>query len=122
MEFEWCIGKQVGERAKSIIEHANNGLAYFIMDQGRQGPQAYCLYAFRRPLDGPTPDHLSVADASLIRKLNDRWDARHGVDKKPQQQISPASQQRILEIKETVLKRVKRASTPAPVDLGGMQA
>lgn len=79
MQTEWCIGRAIGDRAKSIIEHANAGIGYFILEQGRQGNQATCLYAFRRAVDGPTPESLTkVIDFAMIRKLDARADSRGG--------------------------------------------
>lgn len=119
MGYQWAIGYYIGEQAKSIIEHANAGIGYFLIEQGRQGNQATAQAAFRHAMDGPMPEHLSLVTAEgMIRKLNDRWDARHGVDRR-EATPQPASQQKMMEIRETLSKRLKRRATPAPVDLGG---
>ena len=100
MYVEWVVGRAVGDRAKSIIDHANAGLSYFIMEQGKQGNQTFCLYAFRRPMDSPVPDHLTrVVDPFQQKKLDDRYDARHGIDKRPQER-KPIDPQKIKAIKD----------------------
>lgn len=100
MQVEWVLGRFIGDRAKSVIDHANAGMGYFIIEQGKQGNQQTCLAAFRRAMDSPVPEHLDlVRDMSMLRKLNDRHDARHGTDRGPKRIVNQASAAKIAEIK-----------------------
>lgn len=86
MKATWYTGRALGDRAKSIIDHANAGIGYFIIEQGKQGNQQTCLYAFLRADDSPAPEHLTkVTDRFMLKKLNDRDAARHGTIKRPEQ-------------------------------------
>jgi hypothetical protein len=124
MNSEWVIGFYIGEQAKRILEHASAGIGYFVLDQGRQGNQATVQAALRRAIDSPTPDHLQrVTDLGMIRKLNDRYDTRHGVsDHSARVTPSPQSQATLMNIKETLNKRRHRKPTSAPVDLQGAES
>lgn len=80
MPVEWVIGRAVGDRAKSIIAHANAGIGYFVLEQGKQGSQAFCLYATRRVMDSPLPEHLNlVTDPIMLKKLDDHLARRQGI-------------------------------------------
>jgi hypothetical protein len=101
MHVEWCIGRAVGDRAKSIIDHANSGVGYFIMEQGKQGAQTFCLYAFRRAADSPVPEHLTrVVDPFQQKKLDDRYNSRHGIDTRAKNQEVPYNPEAIQRIKD----------------------
>jgi hypothetical protein len=79
MSAEWVVGRYTGERAKSVMDHANAGIGYFILQQGGKGTGMWCLAAFVRPLDSPTPEHLTrVTDRSQLAKLEARRNARMG--------------------------------------------
>lgn len=106
MMCEWVIGRYIGEQAKSVIAHANAGSGYFLLDQGKQGVQQTCLAAFRRAMDSPVPDHLDrVVDPFMVKKLNDRYEQRHGLEKRPTAVRSSVSPQKIQEIKDLFTKR-----------------
>jgi len=77
MPWQWVIGKWTGDLASSVINHANAGITYFSLDQGRQGNQPYIMAAFRRVKDSPVPEHLSIADEHIARKLDRRLEERH---------------------------------------------
>lgn len=114
MRTEWVTGYYIGERAKSIIEHANAGIGYFIIQQGRQGNQATCLAAFQRATDSPVPEHLDVVrDARMIAKLDKRHEQRNGERKRqePQQTIL-ANPDVINNIRDTL----KRHRGPIPAE------
>jgi hypothetical protein len=101
MKIEWVIGRAIGDRAKSIMDHANAGIGYFIMESGKQGNQQTCLYAFRRAADAPVPDHLTVVvEYHRIQKLDDRYSARHDTHESKQAASNPASDATIKKIKE----------------------
>lgn len=116
MLVEWVIGRAIGDRAKSILDHAHAGMGYQILEQGKQGNQAFCLYAFRRAMDSPVPDHLTrVVDPFMLKKLNDREDQRRGMDRRPsvENRASPA---KVAALKDMFAKR-KLPAPDDPVDL-----
>lgn len=76
---QWVVGRAVGDQAKSIIAHAQMGVGYHILEQGREAQSVFCLYAFRRPTNSPCPDHLTPVNKSeLMGRLEAKDLARRG--------------------------------------------
>ena len=80
MKYEWVIGKYEGDKANKVVELANASVGYFLLEQGGRGGTKEAIVAFKRPIDGPTPEHLEVIDEpSKIRKYEKLECLRKGV-------------------------------------------
>lgn len=75
----WVLERTEGDRAKSIQAHADAGMTYYVVDQGRAGNKPWVLAAFKRMhANGPLSPHLQiVTDAQMIASLNRRDEIRH---------------------------------------------
>ncbi len=96
--FDYVVGRYNGERAKSVLAHAHAGSGYYILEEGRQGNQAWCLAVsiWCEP-NGPIPEHLTkVVDPFLIKKL-DKWRKPNDHDMGPKKAVNP---KRMAEIRE----------------------
>lgn len=70
---EWVVGRFLGEQAKSVLAHANMGIGYKILSQGKQGNGTWVLAAFKRGIGQMLPDHLTrVTDPLQVARLNAR--------------------------------------------------
>lgn len=75
---DWVIGVFTGDRAKSVKEHADAGIGYFIqMEEGR-GMSHTVHAAFRRVADTPIPEHLNRATPAQVEKLEKLYRERTG--------------------------------------------
>ena len=84
MNYEWVIGTYSGDNAKYVSALADMGIGYFKMGELAKGRTSEVAVAFRRPLDGPTPEHLlRITDESKIRRLEKGVCLRAGVHKNP---------------------------------------
>jgi hypothetical protein len=79
MKYEWVIGKYTGDRAKSVKSLADSGTGYFVRSESGKGIAYEVEVAFRRPIDGPTPTHLTLCDNYQIKKLESLYSNRHGL-------------------------------------------
>jgi|SRR5579884_329894 len=79
MECEWVIGVYKGDRAKSVRSHADAGIGYFIREERGKATSYEVEAAFRRPIDGPRPDHLLLATEYQAEKLDEQYQQRHGL-------------------------------------------
>lgn len=79
MQYEWVIGIFEGDKAKSVLEHANMGAGYFIRRQSGAGRNVQIEAAFRRPIDGPRSEHLAPASIQQINTLEKLFKQRHGL-------------------------------------------
>lgn len=77
MNFEWCIGVWNGEQAQSVAGLANEGIGYFVRTSSGSGKGMMVEAAFRRPLNGPRPEHLKLADPTTSMKLDEMYARRH---------------------------------------------
>ena len=62
MKYEWVIGKYEGVGASKIVELAHSNVGYYLLEEGGRGGTKEAIVAFKRPIDGPTPEHLEVID------------------------------------------------------------
>lgn len=78
MQTEWVVGRYKGDRAKSVLAHANEGIGYIILDTTQtRGASLEVVAAFRRPKDSPRPEHLElVVDPYKIAKYEKQIKAR----------------------------------------------
>lgn len=37
--YDWVIGTWLGDQARSVLDHANAGIGYFILKTGKDGSQ-----------------------------------------------------------------------------------
>lgn len=79
MKIEWVIGVYTGERAKSVKEHADAGIGYFIQKEEGRGVTYTVYAAFRRAVETLRPDHLELATPAQVEKLEKLYNARSGV-------------------------------------------
>lgn len=80
MTFTWVIGTFRGARAISVKQHADAGIGYFVREENNGRGNTYEVEAaYRRPNDSPVPEHLIVADAYQIQKLEALYEARHSL-------------------------------------------
>lgn len=77
MKFEWVKGRYTGKKATSVIEHADEGIGYIIIEKGKDKNEAFVIAAFRRALDSPRPHHLEELSEYELRKVEAAWDRRH---------------------------------------------
>lgn len=82
IEYEWVIAVYTGDRAKSVKSHADNGIGYFVREERGKGVNYELEVAFRRPIDGPRPDHLIAADVITSSKLDEKYQQRHGLQER----------------------------------------
>ena len=62
-EYEWVIARYRGDRAKRVKERADSGVGYVVRTESGSGNNYEIEVAFRRVIDGPTPESLVVADS-----------------------------------------------------------
>src|SRR5579871_6729442 len=79
MQWEWVVGVYGGDRAKSVRSHADAGIGYFIREVRGKATNYEVEAAFRRPIDGPRPDHLLLATDYQVEKLDEQYQQRHGL-------------------------------------------
>lgn len=77
MKWQWVIGNWTGDQAKSVIDHANAGISYFVLRDDSVRGSNKVMAAFRRPRDSPVPEHLQIATEDMARKLDRRYNDRH---------------------------------------------
>lgn len=70
IETVWVIGRFKGDRAKSVKQHADAGLGYFIREEGGRGTVYEVEAAFRWPVVGPLPHHLQECTIDQSMKLD----------------------------------------------------
>jgi hypothetical protein len=70
VQCQVVAGKYEGEMAKSVLAHHAN---YQIVQQGKSNGRMWVIAMFRRPINGPTPAHLTVVtDPFKIAKF-EQW-------------------------------------------------
>ena len=79
MQYEWVTGVFEGQQAKSVMEHVNSGIGYFVRKQSGAGRNVEVEAAFRRPIDGPRPEHLVPATPYQVESLEKLFEQRHGL-------------------------------------------
>jgi len=73
VKYKWVCGSYSGSKAKTIIEHANMGMGYKVLQITGKGQGFTVLAAFRFPLVKPIPSHLTeIVDKDRIKKLEER--------------------------------------------------
>jgi len=68
---KWVAASYTGDRAKSVLAHANEGIGYKILQQSGRGTTLQVLAAFLAP--EPLPAHVTeIVDPIKIAKLEGR--------------------------------------------------
>src|SRR5579871_2284128 len=79
MQWEWVVGVYKGDRAKSVRSHADAGIGYFIREVRGKATSYEVEAAFRRPIDGPRPNHLLLATEYQAKEIDKLYQQRHGL-------------------------------------------
>lgn len=80
MMAEWVVGVFEGQQAKSVIDHADAGLTYIVLERGGNKFNPQCTAAFRRAMDSPLPAHLiAVKDPKKIDEYERIRKSRSGL-------------------------------------------
>lgn len=84
MQSQWVTGRFSGDRAKSVLAHADEGIGYIILDStNSRGASLEVVAAFRRSDNDAVPEHLErVTDPLKIRKYEKIRIGRHGIETK----------------------------------------
>lgn len=67
-----------GDKAKHVLALANEGIGYVVLKAGKLEGQAFCVAAFKRPLDRPRADHHEQLTDYERRKVEEKWALRRG--------------------------------------------
>lgn len=78
MNGKWVIGRYKGARAKSVKEHADAGIGYYIKEESGAGGNYDVLAAFLIASDKPVPEHLREATIYEQEKLDNLRKSRQG--------------------------------------------
>lgn len=68
----WAKARYTGDRAKRVLEHANMGIGYIVLERPEKG-STWAVVAFRRA-SGPLPVGVEeIKDQRLIASLEKKW-------------------------------------------------
>lgn len=95
MKAEWVIGVFTGERAKSVKDHADAGIGYFIQKEEGRGVTYTVHAAFRRAVAGLRPDYLEMPTPTQIEKLENLFKGRTGCIER-RTDVKPSSSAEVL--------------------------
>lgn len=80
MQPSWVVGVFEGERARSVLDHADAGIGYIILERAGKGRNQTCLAAFRRMMDSPLPPEFTeVKNPTKIAEYESRRLSRAGI-------------------------------------------
>jgi len=80
----WVVGSFEGEQAKRVVDHADAGVGYIILERAGSKVHPAVLAAFRRAEDSPIPVHLNeVKDHYKIEKYEETRRQRAGIQHRP---------------------------------------
>lgn len=80
VEAQWVVGVFEGLRGKSVLEHANQGSGYLILENKGNKNSPYVLAAFRYAGPMPVPEHLEkVTDVFKVQDYEQKRLRRSGV-------------------------------------------
>lgn len=102
----WVVANYAGERAKSVMAHAEHGIGYLILESGGAKSNPSILAAFRFAGPWPLPPQLQeVKDAFKVQEYNRRLQQRQGGQKRKE---APALETISI---DTILARKERVVT-----------